>query len=53
MPAIGQLRADLLGELLEAAVAIGNTARADDGNLHGRSSEMAAFALAADTAANR
>ena len=42
MSAIGKLRADFFGKLLEAAVAIGDAARTDDGNLHGRPSALAA-----------
>ena len=34
---VGKARADLLGEALKAAVAIGNAASSDDGNVHGRS----------------
>src|SRR5215469_10563485 len=38
VPAIGELRTDLFGELFETTVAIGNAASADDRNFQGRSS---------------
>jgi hypothetical protein len=37
MAAVGELRADLLGKALKAAIAIGNAASSDDGNVHERS----------------
>src|SRR5215469_16676138 len=57
VPAVGELRTDLFGELFEATVAIGDAASADDRNFQGRSSVGAEDILAGmgdvSTSANR
>ena len=45
MAMIGEARADLLGKAFEAAVAIGNAAGSDDGDVHERQHSRFSFQL--------